>query len=389
MKTLRYITNKLALVLTGVLLLSGMAACDDKDDKTSIKVNRMMVTDVPDEVISLIEGDTWNTKVTTLPEGAIDADEYTYRYTTGNDKVFTVDENGVITATGIGESVLTVWSVNNTDMWTTCLVKVEKRIYPVTSITIPEKYQKYYMGVESTFNLGGVVTVNPDNATTPDVVYSSSDAMIAEVNEYGEVYTKALGDVTITVKAVDGSNVSATCEVYVRDIDHSSLLDRTNWTVTTSHDYFSDGVINGAPECLIDDDEKSCLALVKPGKLTIGKDESVFFVIDMQTPQNFDFFVLRHRTYQNTTANLRVTKVSVYGSNDGENYTEVIKEAPIATAATISSVTVDLPENVSYRYFKLTYDGWSNSGNTIQISDFNIGNKKFMDYTPEDHSPEE
>ena len=31
MKTLRYITNKLALVLTGVLLLSGMAACDDKD----------------------------------------------------------------------------------------------------------------------------------------------------------------------------------------------------------------------------------------------------------------------------------------------------------------------------------------------------------------------
>ena len=142
MKTLRYITNKLALVLTGVLLLSGMAACDDKDDNTSIKVNRMMVTDVPDEVISLIEGDTWNTKVTTLPEGAIDADEYTYRYTTGNDKVFTVDENGVITATGIGESVLTVWSVNNTDMWTTCLVKVEKRIYPVTSITIPEKYQK-------------------------------------------------------------------------------------------------------------------------------------------------------------------------------------------------------------------------------------------------------
>lgn len=389
MKTLRYITNKLALVLTGVLLLSGMAACDDKDDNTSIKVNRMMVTDVPDEVISLIEGDTWNTKVTTLPEGAIDADEYTYRYTTGNDKVFTVDENGVITATGIGESVLTVWSVNNTDMWTTCLVKVEKRIYPVTSITIPEKYQKYYMGVASTFNLGGVVTVNPDNATTPDVVYSSSDAMIAEVNEYGEVYTKALGDVTITVKAVDGSNVSATCEVYVRDIDHSSLLDRTSWTVTTSHDYFSDGVINGAPECLIDDDEKSCLALVKPGKLTIGKDESVFFVIDMQTPQNFDFFVLRHRTYQNTSANLRVTKVSVYGSNDGENYTEVIKEAPIATAATISSVTVDLPENVSYRYFKLTYDGWSNSGNTIQISDFNIGNKKFMDYTPEDHSPEE
>ena len=79
MKTLRYITNKLALVLTGVLLLSGMAACDDKDDNTSIKVNRMMVTDVPDEVISLIEGDTWNTKVTTLPEGAIDADEYTYR----------------------------------------------------------------------------------------------------------------------------------------------------------------------------------------------------------------------------------------------------------------------------------------------------------------------
>lgn len=387
MNTLKYIFHKFAFLLAGALLLSGITACeDDNDADTSIKVTRMTVTDVTDEMITLIEGDTWVTKVATLPENAVDSEEYTYRYTTGNEQVFTVDENGVITATGVGEAVLTVWSVNNTDMWTTCLVKVEKRIYPVTSIDIPEKYREYYMGVESTFNLGAIVTVNPENATTPDVVYSSSDGMIAEVNEYGEVYTKALGDITITVKAVDGSNVSATCNIHIRDVDHSSVLDRTNWIVTTSHQYFSDGVVNGAPECLIDNDNASCLALVKPGKtaggITVGSDESVFFVIDMQTPQDFDFFVLRHRS-SNTSANLRVNKVSVFGSNDGENYTEVLKEASIATAATISEVTVDLAEKVNYRYFKLTYEGWSSGGNTIQISNFNIGSKKFLEYSPE------
>lgn len=97
----------------------------------------------------------------------------------------------------------------------------------------------------------------------------------------------------------------------------------------------------------------------------------------MQTPQTFDFFKLTHRT-DNSTDNLRVKKVSVYGSNDNTEFTELLKGADIPVAKTITDVIVDLPMKVTYRYFKITLDAWSNSGNTMQISEFNIGKMNFI-----------
>ncbi|WP_294473299.1 discoidin domain-containing protein [uncultured Bacteroides sp.] len=379
MNTIKYITNYsfwMACALFAVLF----AACDD-DETSGLKVNRLMVADVADGTISLIEGDTYNTSVTTLPADAIDAGEYTYTYTTGNDKVFTVDESGVITATGVGEAVLSVWSVNNTDLWTTCLVKVEKRIYPITSITVPEVYKDYYVGMERTINLGATVSVLPENASNPDVIYLSSDPTVAEVNEYGEVYTKSFGDVTITIKSTDGSNVATTCDFHVCNVEYTNYLERSAWTVETSHQWVSDAAAGGQPEKMFDNDTVSSILLVKPGKslggVTVPSTDVVHFTIDMQTPQTFDFFKLTHRT-NNTSENLRVKKVSVYGSNDNEEFTELLKGADIPVAKTVGDVIVDLPMTVTYRYFKITLDAWSNSGNTMQISEFNIGKMNFI-----------
>lgn len=382
MNTLRNILTSNSLFLL-ILFSLTVVSCNDSNEDDSIRVNRLKIDSVDENgVILMTEGDSHSVTVTLSPEEAIDKDTYNYRYTSANEAVFTVSESGLITATGVGEAVLSVWSVNNTDLWTTGIVKVEKRIYPVTSISIPEQYQNYYMSVDNTFKLGNLIKVFPDNASSPDVIYRSSDNMIAEVNEYGEVYTKALGDVTITIEATDGSGVTANSQIHIRDVDYSQLLPREEWSVATSHDYFVDASVSGAPESLTDGNLNSCLVMVKPGKsaggITVGADESVFFVIDMQSAQNFDFFKLRHRT-SNTSANLRVTKVAVYGSNDGENFSELLKDAPVSSAAAINEVTIVLPEKVNYRYFKLQYTGWSNSGNTIQISEFNIGSAKFLD----------
>lgn len=361
-----------------MLIPALLTSCSDEDNTTPLTlVTEMKVENATDQVISLIEGDSWKASITLLPEEATDKEEYSYRYTSNDEKVFTVNESGEVTATGIGEAALRVWSVNNTDMWTTCIVKVDARTYPVTSIDIPEDYREYYMGVERTFDLGSLIRVNPENATEPGVIFQSSDEMIAVVNEYGEVYTQSLGDVDIIVKSIDGSNVTATCKLHVRNINYIGF-ERTGWQVTTSHPYLADAAVVGTPESLIDDDAKSCLVLVKPGKstggITVGADESVFFIIDMQQAQKFNFFRLTHRT-NNTSANLRVNKVSVYGSNDGKEFTEVMKTAPIATNA--NEVTVDLPAAVNYRYFKMTFDGWATAGNTMQISNFNIGQTTF------------
>ena len=111
--------------------------------------------------------------------------------------------------------------------------------------------------------------------------------------------------------------------------------------------------------------------------ITVPATDVVYFIIDMQTPQTFDFFKLTHRT-DNTSDNLRVKKVSVYGSNDNEEFTEILKGADIPVVKTISDVVVDLPMKVTYRYFKITLDAWSNGGNTMQISEFNIGKMNFL-----------
>ena len=37
-----------------------------------------------------------------------------------------------------------------------------------------------------------------------------------------------------------------------------------------------------------------------------------------------------------------------------------------------------LPMKVTYRYFKVTLDAWASGGNTMQISEFNIGKMNFI-----------
>ena len=74
---------------------------------------------------------------------------------------------------------------------------------------------------------------------------------------------------------------------------------------------------------------------------------------------------------------IRVNKVSVYGSNDGEAFTPISTDINIAT--NVDEVSVPLPIKQHYRYFKMTYDGWSSSGTTMQVSEFNIGNIAFAE----------
>ncbi|ERK31326.1 Ig-like domain-containing protein [Clostridium intestinale] len=60
-----------------------------------------------------------------------------------------------------------------------------------------------------------IATVKPDNAENKEVTWSSSDETIATVDENGKVTAIKPGNVTITAKTTDGSNLTATCDVTV------------------------------------------------------------------------------------------------------------------------------------------------------------------------------
>ncbi len=157
----------------------------------------------------------------------------------------------------------------------------------------------------------------------------------------------------------------------------AQLLDRTNWTIETSITGAKDVAVGGDnPLYIIDGETKNCFLFVKPGKTYAGvaapADYVPSFTIDMQAAQEFNYFTYRHRTYNNTTANLRAKAVSLYGkSNAADDFELIVERAPIATD--VAEVTINLAKAVTYRYVKLTIDEWNTSYSTIQVSEFNLG----------------
>ena len=106
----------------------------------------------------------------------------------------------------------------------------------------------------------------------------------------------------------------------------------------------------------------------------------------MQTPQEMEYFVYRHRDYSNTTTGLRANRISFYGkNNEADEFTPVLENITLDTSVAENKIL--LPNKVSFRYIKVAitdYDKTNSS--TIQVSDFNIGKKTLMDI-PESGDP--
>ena len=92
----------------------------------------------------------------------------------------------------------------------TLVLKTKETEILVSGITL--NGEKWNLKVGDTQEI--TATVAPNDATKKDVIWTSSNTDVATV-ENGVVTAKAAGTATITVKATDSSNVSATCEVTV------------------------------------------------------------------------------------------------------------------------------------------------------------------------------
>lgn len=82
-----------------------------------------------------------------------------------------------------------------------------------------------------TINSGSDYTLNantsPSNATIPNLTWESDNSTIATVDQGGKVIGISAGTATITVRANDGSNVSATCKVTVKSVTPIITLSQT------------------------------------------------------------------------------------------------------------------------------------------------------------------
>lgn len=143
--------------------------------------------------------------VTFDPADTDDSKDLTW--TSSDDTVATVDENGVVTAVGAGSATIRATLNANEDIYAECAVTVS---VPLESITLTADKETDSLEVGDTVNL--TVGYNPEDTTvTREVVWTSSDDTVATVDN-GIVTAVGGGTATITA-TVNG--ISATCDVRV------------------------------------------------------------------------------------------------------------------------------------------------------------------------------
>ena len=188
-------------ILTAVFAIAMTSCKKDKD----VAVTSVTITAPSGGSTLTAGGASFTLTAAVLPD---DATDKTLTWTSATTTVATVGEKtGVVTPVGVGTSVITAAAKNGVKG--TITVTVQAATVAVASVTITDKKETLEIGEKFVF----AAEVKPDNATSPTVTWTSSNAAAATVNAAtGEVTAVAEGETTITA-AADGK--SDACKVTV------------------------------------------------------------------------------------------------------------------------------------------------------------------------------
>lgn len=157
---------------------------------------------------ALSVGEEFTLTPTILPDTA---DYKTVTWTSSAPTVASVNANGLVSALSEGTAIITATTTDGSNLSDSCVVTVGAAQQLVTSITLSEQEKELEIGDEFTLT----ATVLPENADDKTVQWSSSDPVVASVDADGMVTALSEGTTTITATTVDGSNLSASCQITV------------------------------------------------------------------------------------------------------------------------------------------------------------------------------
>ena len=129
-------------------------------------------------------------------------------WSSNNESVATVDQEGNIKAIDVGRAVITFTSDDNSKgkKAATCNVKV---VQAVTSIELAETSGTIYVGKPVQLK----PTVQPQNAANKKLTWASNDEAVATVSAGGQVKGIAPGKAVITASSADGPSIKYTATV--------------------------------------------------------------------------------------------------------------------------------------------------------------------------------
>ena len=152
-------------------------------------------------------------------------------WTSSQESVAIVDNNGKVTALATGTTIITVTAGGKN---ATCVITVHPNEINVESISLNETSLALIVGDEFTLT----ATILPNNATNQNVVWTSSNTSVANVVN-GELTAIAAGTATITATTEDGNKI-ATCEVSVDNavVDVESIsLNKTSLALIVGNNF--------------------------------------------------------------------------------------------------------------------------------------------------------
>lgn len=142
----------------------------------------------------------------------------TVSWTSTNPSVAIVDAQGTVTAVSVGEARIIASTTDGTNLSDTCLITV----HPVlaTGISLSQGLFSGIAGDTTTLR----ATVVPQNTTNPAVTWSTTNPVVATVDDEGLVTIHGVGMATVTATTTDGTDLSASCSVVGNAVKVSSIL---------------------------------------------------------------------------------------------------------------------------------------------------------------------
>ena len=159
--------------------------------------------------LTLEEGASASLVATVAPGNATNP---SLAWSSSNPSVASVSDQGVVTAYKEGTTTVKAAAKDGSGKYAECAVTVNKKVIPVTSVTLNNTTLTLEEGQSATLT----ATVAPDDATDPSLTWSSSDPAVATVTNTGVVTAVKAGTATVKAAANDGSGKYAECAVTVK-----------------------------------------------------------------------------------------------------------------------------------------------------------------------------
>lgn len=236
--------------------------------QSTIRVNPILANNVflNHQELTIEEGCTETLVASVSPDNTTNKEVV---WSSSDPAVVLVGTNGVIAGLKAGWAVITATTTDGSNKSATCLVNVTAKPIYIESISLNKESLSMTKGEETQLS----ARLYPTNVTNDRIVWKSSDTSCVSVDEYGTLKALNAGDAVISAETSDGTNLTVSCKVTVKEKDISSFDNIIYFNTTT-------GIVGSAVTLPLMMDNKDNITAIQfdlalPNGMEVLKNEEV------------------------------------------------------------------------------------------------------------------